>query len=398
MYLYLNQAEDAIQVLEASLDQAPSADTRLRLIDLYEQLRQYLPAVAHARYLTDTHPERWDFWKRYTSLLATAERKTELVEALQEYTARWPEDRDMQLELADAHEWVEDYPAQLQVVQHLFAEAPERDGIRERLARAFYALGRYEPAAAHYAHLLARHPTSPTFRQGLRAAIQDMQPGPRALTYAEKLYQATGPAQAGPALLLAGLYEHQEHFDQALVVYDRLAETFPDSARLHADIGRRLLDRDHRQPARSYFLAALQQDRDNTTALSGLAEITLDADPRQALRYLQVLERHAPRDPETIYRLALTHEVLSDSSRMVSYFQRFLDLVHRSGRTDVFFLRQKARARYRTGSAQQALELLEQARRRYPDDLDTINDYAEILIALRQYDRALEALEEVPGN
>ena len=410
LYVYLNEPENAIRALEDKLKIAPAIETRLQLIDIYSMARDYLMAATYARQLVRDQPERVDLWEIYIASLEAAELKTELVEALEHYTARWPHNRAMWLELADAYEWIENYPAELQIAQRLFHEHPDRDDYRERLGRIYYALNDYDKAAAHYAYLLNKHPGSETFLQGLVWAVQNAPSGSQSLAHARQLYQVSGPAQVEPALLLARLYEKKAQFARADRIYAQLRQAHPDSVHLHARIGRSILDGGRREPAQSCFLEVLEKDPGNRVALKGLAEITRDAAPQEALHYLEVLERDDPRDAEIIYQLALVHEALSDSTQMRSYFQRFLDLVLLSERTDIFFLRQKVHALYRIGSVHQALRLVEQLRQQYahfqpypqllqqhPQLLEALNDYAEMLIAQKQYDRALEVLEKVPS-
>ena len=103
----------------------------------------------------------------------------------------------------------------------------------------------------------------------------------------------------------------------------------------------------------------------------------------------------APNQPGTVYRLASLYESLSDSSRARSLYRDFLQLVAQSNRADAFFMRQKARALYRTGSDNQALAVLETARARYPFDFEIINDYAEVLIYQKRYEQALALLDQM---
>jgi len=396
LYLYLNDADQAIRTLEERLALSPSVDTRLQLIDLYGRTRQYDRAADHARRLVQARPERADFWEIYADYLAAAERKQVLVETLEQYTARWPENPKMWLELADAHEWIEDYAAALPIARRFLKEEPERDDYRERLARVHYSLDNYEPAARHYARLLRRHPDSETYRQGLLLAVQDMPSGSDALAYARQLYLTCGPEQVESALLLARLHEEQGQLDRADPVYARLVQAHPDSGRLRARIGQLLLDSGRPEPARHYFLQTLHVDPDEVTALTGLAEIAHRANPQEALRYLGRLERQRPDDPEIVYRQGLLYEALGDSVRMVDHFQRLLEMIAEVRRTDLYFFRQKAHVLYRTGSISEAQAFLEQAQQRYPDSYDTLNDYAEILIAQGQYREALEILDKVP--
>lgn len=395
LYLYFNDAEQAIQTLEDKLAIAPTFDTRLQLIDIYARLGRYDRAVDHARQLIGENPERTDFWQTYVDYLATAEYREELVEALERYTATWPDDLRMLRELADAYEWVEDYRSALPVSRRLFAAEPQRDEHRDRLARLLNDLGDHAEAAPHYAWLLDRFPASTPYRQGLLLAVEGMPPGPQALAYARQLYEAAGPELAAGGVLLARLYERQQQPDSSDPIYAELSRAHPDSAGLHAAIGQLLLEGRRLEEARAYFARSMELVPSDD-ALSGLAAVAYEQNPPDALDLLLRLENRRPDDPDIAYRLGLTYEALADTVNMVSHYRRLLQLVADLEQEDLYSLRRKVHALFRTGDDRQAEELLLQGRTRYPQEVDLINDYAEILMARGEHERALAILREVP--
>jgi tetratricopeptide (TPR) repeat protein len=395
LYLYLNDAEQALQILEEKVAIAPTFDTRLQLIDIYARLGRYDRAVDHSRQLVRESPERPDFWQTYVDYLATAEYREELVETLESYTARWPDDLHMLRELADAYEWVEDYQSALPISRRLFAAEPQSDEHRERLARLLNYLGDHAAAAPLYAGLLDRFPASKPYRQGLLLAISGLPSGPETLAYARQLYQTAGPALVEGGVLLARLYERQQQPDSADPIYTALTRAYPDSAQLHAAIGQLLLESRRLEEARAYFARSLDLTPSDN-ALSGLAAVAYEQNPPDALVYLRRLESRRPDDPDIAYRLGLTYEALSDTVSMVAHYRRLLQLVAGLEQEDLYSSRRKIHALYRTGDDRQAEELLKQARTRYPQNVDLINDYAEILMARGEHERALAILREVP--
>ena len=396
LYLYLGDSEQAIVQLETSLEISPTIDIRLQLIDLYDRMRRYDRTVDHAHQLVREQPERADFWEIYIDYLATAEYREELVDALKRYTTRWPGDLRMWGELADAYEWLENYPSVLPIAHRLLRIIPKEDANRARLARTYYALGDYSQAAAHFEDLLRRHPGSAEYRQGMWLALEQLPGDTRNFSYARRLYRLTGPEHAAVGLLLARLHESREQSHPAELVYAALSRVHPDSAALHVSIGNQLLDARRLELARAYFLRALDLTPTSDEALSGLAAVAYEQNAPDALEHLKNLERRRPGDPETIYRLGLIYESLGDSTSMVSYYQRLLSLTADQKRDDLYFFRRQAHALFRSGTPQRARELLLRARNQYPESLALTNDYAEILIAEKEYDRALEILDAVP--
>ena len=397
LHTYLSDTERALEAFEKQLAIDPSVDTRLQVINLLAGTEQYDLALAQVRLLVEETPDWPEFWKIYVDYLAAAENKHELIDVLERYTKRWPEDLRMWEALTDAYEWIDDSGAALPVARRLFRLEPGRAEHRERLARLLLARDHHRDAAHHYARLLRRRPGSETSRLGLLFAVESIPPDTVALVYARQLYQAAGPEPAEVALLLGRLYEIHDQPDRAERVYATLNRAYPDSAAVSRRIGQQLLDADHLETARGYFLRTLELAPDDTVALSGLAVIAYEQNPPAALPYLQNLERRDPGDIETLYRLGLVYEALDDTTRMIDYYQRMLGRIRDLQRDDLLFMRQKAHALFRTGSPSPARQLLDQARQQYPKALELANDYAEILIAQRQYGRALEVLSEVPG-
>jgi len=312
------------------------------------------------------------------------------------YTTRWPDSPRMWGELADAYEWLEDYPSVLPIAQRLLRITPKEDANRARLARAYYALGDYSQAAAHFDDLLRRHPGSAQYHQSMWLALEQLPADARNFTYARRLYRLTGPEHPEIGLLLARLHESREQPHAAELIYAALSRAHPDSVPLHAGIGNQLLHTRRLELARAYFLRALDIAPTSDEALSGLAAVAYEQNAPDALEHLKNLERRRPDDPETIYRLGLIYESLGDSTSMVAYYRRLLSLAADQERDDLYFFRRQAHALFRSGTPQRARELLQQARSQYPGSLALTNDYAEILIAEQEYDRALEVLDEVP--
>ena len=383
--------------LERSLELSPRAADRVLLVQLYAELGNYLQAAHHAGQLVQEAPDRRPYWSTWVAYLATAGMRQELVAALEEYRRRWPDDRAMELELADAYQWIEDASREAAVLAGLLASDPDSETLQARLAQARVALGDVQGAAASYARLLRRRPRSSEYQRGLLEALEARPELSRAEEYAVLLYEATGGTSARPALLLAGRWEDAGAIEKAERLYGDLLAAHAESSQLHSRVGQLILEHGRLAAAQPYFERALDLDADNTLALSGLAHIVVDDNPDAAVGLLVRLAELWPLDPDTAYRLGLAYEAERDTVAMERQFRRLLELEPGPPTDDPYPLRRHAYARSRTGAPEAAMTALKTALQLFPDDRGVRNDYAELLLLQGAHAEALDLLRESPG-
>jgi len=399
LYLYLGDSEQAIVQLETSLEISPTIDIRLQLIDLYDRTRRYDRTVDHARQLVRQQPERADFWEIYTDYLATAEYREELVDALERYTARWPNNPRMLGELADAYEWLEDYPSVLPIAQRLFRTTSGEEVNRARLARTYYALGDYDQAAAHFDDLLRRHPGSLEYRQGMWLALEQLPADARTFSFARRLYRLTGPEHSEVGLLLARLHESREQQHSAELIYAALSRVHPDSVALHIRIGNQLLEAHHLELARAYFLRALDLAPISDDALSGLAAVAYEQNAPDALEHLKNLEQRRPERARDLVSRAratrlraqayLAKEAWTEAERQLTALnQRFPE--------DRFVLSDLATACQRLGQIDRADGIYRQLIKLYPETPSYRRDRIYLLFETERYPTVVELIDAEP--
>lgn len=396
LYVYLGDPAEAAAVLERELALAPTIETRLQLIDFYASIQSYDLAVKHARVLVRQEPTQANFWEIYIDYLGAGLFKEQLVSALTQYVERWPDDRRMWSELADAYQWVENRQAEIDILRKLANQDPGDTALQQRLANAYLNQGSYARAASYYARLLQGDPGKPDYRQGLLWSLENMPGDPLTPDYARQLYRATGPGLPAAGLLLAQFHSDGKQPQRAAEIYQQLRRAHPDSTQLLVEMGWRLFAAGDVPQAVSYWREVLAQDKNNRRALSGLADAVLVDDPRQALDYLRLLEKIDARDVPALYRTGLAYEALADSTQMRAYYRRVLALLGNEPNPIPETLRQQAHALYRTGDLNSARRLLAAGQRAHPDHLEILNDYAEVLIALGQHQEALKVLQKVP--
>jgi len=395
MYVSLNRPAEAARALEERLETSPSEDTRYSAALLYMDAEQYRMALSHMQMLLNDNPGEQDYWKTYVSLLQSLEMKVELAEALARYTQQWPGDWEMMRELADAYNWNEAYDREVAVLERLIGKYPDREAYRRRLGEGYYALKHHDRAAEHLVYLLRMRPENRAYRDLFQAVIQDMAPGPDALGYARELHAVAPAGDVASAVLLADLCARQKLFEDTDRIYADLVRHHPGDAVLRARIGQLNWYQSRPKKAQGHFEAALEMAPDNAEALQGMADVLSGDRPLEALGYLERLSAVDPERPETAYRMAEIHDALGDTARAVPFYRRFLERAPGSSRADSYFLRQRAHALFRTGSVQQAMSLLSEGQTQYPEDLQIVNDYAEILIHQKRYDQAMALLNRL---
>lgn len=144
---------------------------------------------------------------------------------------------------AQAHDWTKG----LEVVNHILASNPNDEYVRAWRARLLLWSGDIQGAAAQFLALTADSPSDPDLWQGL-----------------------------------AGAYERESQWSQALGAIDHAEALDPGRADLHDERGRVLRSLNQKLPAREEFLQALAIDPGNAEAKAGL--ISLDPPATQELR------------------------------------------------------------------------------------------------------------------
>jgi len=395
LYISLDQPTLAAQSLAQKLALYPSAETQYAVALLYIDATQYAQALTHTHILTQTHPEEPVYWETHIDVLGALEQKENLVVALEAYISRWPNNWEKYQELADAYNWVQNPRKELEMLIVLQKKYPNRTDYLQRIAEAHLALGNSEKAAEQAAQLVRLYPTQQTYRDLLLYALHQMPQNSQRLAYAQLLSTKGITLTPNVALTLAEFYETAKQTDKADNIYAQLIKQHPKDVPLRVRIGQLTWYNNRLAIARSHFRHALTMAPNDTLALIGLADILRADTPQEALTLLKQLDRITPNRPETIYRLASVYETLSDTLQAKSHYRKYLTHIENTDTNDVTFLRQKAHALYRTNNDTQALVVLDKARQKFPNNLELVNDYAEVLIFQKRYEQALTLLNQI---
>jgi predicted Zn-dependent protease len=392
--LVLDDRAAAVRAFEARFALSPDPDIGVQLAQLYQSLNDYDRAATLVGRMVRDHPDHLDLWGLYIPYLATAERKVELVAALEEYRRRWPEDDNAIQQLVDAYDWVGDYEKAWLTVEEILRRDPANAARRQQAARLAFTTNRLDIATAHLAILVGDRARLPQTWPSVLEVLRGLPANPQTQRLAEAVYGIVGLKNPQPGLLLVSLYARLGHSSAAADVRRALATAYPDSIQFLAQFSEQCFQSGQTQQARYWARAALDQDPDYEPALAVMVEVTADA--AEAADCLDRLTRRRPDDADLWYRVALQRESQGDSLEALAPYRRMLELSSRNWREEVGFLRQQAHARYRTGDADQALSLLRHALVLRPRDVDVTNDYAEILLARGDARGALEALRTIP--
>ena len=199
-----------------------------------------------------------------------------------------------------------------------------------------------------------------------------------------------------PALLLklAEQYEAQKQYSKADEIYESLSSSHPEDAQLLSLIGQQILAYGRKLQAKEYFMKTFERSKFDRKALEGMIYVTLEHNPKQTRGYLAQLEKQNPDDPDVVYLLATIYESLSQPEKSIALYKQYLELADTQS-VDYYILREIAHAYHLTGLSQEALRVLSRTRNLFPDDIELVNDHAEILIDLKRYDEALTLLNKI---
>lgn len=395
LYGAAEQPLRAAETLAEKLEVEDNVDIREAVASAFEDAGALPVALLHAQELVDRDPENPDVHDRLIRLLEAMGRPRELVVALERKADLWPSVRATWLSLADARGWVEDYAGEAEALTAYLERDPSNQTVRKRLVDAFSAAGQPEAALAELRLLAAALRGDRSLRETYYNVLVGLSSRDRRVSDAEQLLRFSGPSEVDRnGLLLADTYLGNGLREAAVQRYEQIAGTAASPA-FRALAARRLMEAGESDAALRAFREMLAQHPEVAAIHEGLADLLLERDPKAAIHHLDEAERLLPGRAETAYRRGVVLETAQDSVGAVRAFERFLTLSETQRREDAYFVRQRAHAIYRTGSPDRALSVLREARSRFPDDIDVVNDAAAILIDLKRYAEAMALLDGV---
>jgi len=386
--------ETVLQFLEEQAADNPPPEIRFWLANLYWNDNRNSDALGLVRMVAREKPEEKRYWELYLSLLWEEEYKKELKDALEEFCRRWPEDLERRLQLAQAYDWNGDYESEVETLRGLAAEDPSRTVYVLMEARALNNLGRHEAAARILDELVGTYPDSTGFRQAMLETVKAIPDGDIKEIYIKKLYLSADGKDTEAAFLMATGYAQAGKTAEAVRILQEICTSHYNDIGVLVRAGELCRSSQLAEPAAGYYRKALALAPDNETALIGLAELSAEKEPGVSRANLERLESRSVNDAELTWRMALLYDSIQESETAVLYYGRYLDLAERTT-ADSYSLRRKAWALHRTGRTDKALELYRKLVLDSPGDRDLVNDYAEALIADKQYDKALLELDKV---
>jgi tetratricopeptide (TPR) repeat protein len=136
---------------------------------------------------------------------------------------------------------------------------------------------------------------------------------------------------------------------------------------------------------------------DEPDILKSLAYAWSGIDPYKQRKYLFRLIKLNPGDYEVLYMLAENHYSLYPAKAR-EYYKKTAEIVSAMDSAAPNVLKIKAKCLVRTGRAEKGLLIYRELIEKLPKDYDLINDYAETLIELKQYEKALEVLKPLESR
>ena len=303
---------------------------------------------------------------------------------------------DLELRLGNLYVQVEDFEAALEILEPLARRTSSSRGVGLGLTDAYAGVGRLDDAVDTLEGLLAEQP----FSRGLSS--------------------------------LARLYEMQDRWADAADAYERALQRRPDSRTLKFRLARALLtdgrtaaardqlqsliDEDDEQPAIQFLLARTELELGNFQAAESAARRLLELEPddvravyalaeifqrqRQPQRLVDVvapivesLRTRESRDPQMIgllTRLAFAEIDLGRHDRAVTLLEEARALSRPDASLDAYV----GQAYVEAGRLAEALDDLEDARRRFPDDIRLIRLQAEVLQATGDPDAGIALMSQ----
>jgi tetratricopeptide (TPR) repeat protein len=310
LYVSSNQHEKALANLQEILAKDPKNVQSLMLMGMiYDQQKNYAAARETYERLLAINP---NFSSAINNLAYLYSEHLDQPDKAYEIAQKAWEQLPHEPHMEDTLGWIlfkkHQYPRALSLLEESAGKLPAAAEVQFHLGMTHYMMGEEEPARLGLQHALQLDhdfPGANEARKGLSLLAIDVRTaGAGARAVLEKAV-ADRPDDAMALIRLAGIYEQDGAFDQAIGAYQTAWQANPANLRVLMDLIR--LYAAHQNTAKAFELAKTARklapdDPDVAYSLGRLAYET--GDYPWALSLLQETARQKPDDPEILYDLA----------------------------------------------------------------------------------------------
>jgi Flp pilus assembly protein TadD len=262
-------------------------------------------------------------------------------------------------------------------------------------ARAYRNLGDNENALQIYSRLLKKYPADKDYILESAYILSDLKKFEQARELIENnLAQSSDPAVL---MLLASIASQKGDYSAALEYLETIVQKDPSNIRALLDLGSLYVQQGKTQKGIGLYQKAEALAPDEPDILKSLAYAWSGIDPYKQRKYLFRLIKLNPGDYEVLYMLAENHYSLYPAKAR-EYYKKTAEIVSAMDSAAPNVLKIKAKCLVRTGRAEKGLLIYRELIEKLPKDYDLINDYAETLIELKQYEKALEVLKPLESR
>jgi tetratricopeptide (TPR) repeat protein len=405
---------EALQALE-QVDQAMLAYQQASRFDpaypwpyhhlgqLYQQQRQYEPALSYYQQAIANHPRRQDqaeLWERLGLIYQLLGRYPEAAEAYQRVTELTPRQALAWNSLGTVYRLLERLDEAVAAYQQAIALDPTLPWPYHHLGMIYEQRSEYEAALKQYQHALERHPE--TANQAVvwdrMGQIRVKLGQPVAAIEAYRRAAALDPSYAAPWSNLGDVYRSQDQAAEAVAAYEQAVQLDPAYAWPYHHLGLIYAERQNFQPAVIYLRRALERHprpQDQALAWYGLGQVyqampqpaaaaeayqqAISLDPGYPWSYHHLGALHASQGhyqaAQQLYRQALQRHPSDDPRRALSW--RHL------GNTCVGL-----------GDLTGAAQAYQQAITADPSDASSHHNLGDIYAVLKRHDEAIAAYQQ----
>ena len=390
---------DAIEVLEHVVKNNPTdIDAYKRLSDAYMQTIRYKDAMKIYEKIVQFTPDDSEALINLRCFYRIYQCKSMAITNLEKYIRNFPDDISAFIELSRLYFTSDRLNDGIALLKKMISEHNLGDNEVIEASRWLSFLGREDELRDIY----KKYETKPTDNINLRIQMAEYylrkdEPDKAAKLYNELLPVSSHDNSNDITFGLAKAYIKMGEINKAESVFNKNIDFYSDTSSFFAEIGDVFLEQRNYDIAQKYYNTALDVNPNNLFAMKSMINFYEITDPSKTLAYIKKMYNINPDDPDIVYRMASYYETANNRKKSMSLFKKYLTIMSNNDYNDYTSLRRSAFANHKTGKLEIALAILGKARELFPEDIEIMNDYAEVLIDLKRYTEALKILNNING-
>ncbi len=366
----------------------------LVLVQSAYELKEYRKAITYGNAALKRSPADHLVWQYVIDSHKVLSDKKGLLDALIHYCREFPDDIPMLSELADAYSWNSLYTQSAEIYSRLVTLFPDNTEYRVKYAESLLSAADYERAASAVFPLVQSFPDESEYFDLLVSAATALYPDEKSLVYFRYLFRR-GSRSVPISLMYADLLIRSGKLVEAGKVLTAIPRVGKADVQGLLDISYSFYEKGYNDLAEACLHKASEAAPHDTRILivrasrafaSGNYDLSISM-------YEEAGRRTRLNEEDTYGMCEAIAAKNGHSAKSVQCFRRYIEIYGESAGSTPLGMRKNAHAHWAAGDRKRAEAIIRRAVSLFPGNIDIVNDYAEMLIDMKEYGKAGALLE-----